>query len=113
MNKKVLFALFVLVAMLAALTLVACNDSSDKPEAVTTGSVVEKVTEAETLYAPPTNLPEALPATSSNTMNFLARSGGWTVRDLWVEEDDGDTINAAIYARNQKLYDDYGVTVAQ
>ncbi len=113
MNKKVLFALFVLVAVLTALTLVACDDSADKPEVETTGSPVEKETEAESVYAPPTNLPDALPATSSDTMTFLARSGGWTVRDLWVEEDSADTINHAIYTRNQKLLEDYGVTVEQ
>ncbi len=110
--KKTLAALFLLSILITALVLTSCNGDTEKIPDETRGETVEKVTEAETLYAPPENLPDALPATSKTTMTFLKRNG-WGGPDIWVEEDDGDTINAAIFARNQRIYEDYGVTVEQ
>ncbi len=118
MNKKTLLSLFILIAIVLSLSLIACNDKKAPVETSgeeQTETFVE--TEPETLYAPPTNLPDELPESSSRTMSFLTRGGGggdeWTVEDIYIEEDSADTIDHAIYERNQALYEKYGVEVSE
>ncbi len=114
MNKKILLSLFILIAMILSLSLIACNGENAPVEGSNGDQSETNVeTEAESIYAPPTNLPDELPESSSKTMSFLARGGGWAVEDLWVEEDSADTIDHAIYQRNQALYDKYGVEISE
>ncbi|MBO5219197.1 MAG: hypothetical protein J6C52_07195 [Clostridia bacterium] len=91
--------------LLAALLLASVGCGGGSPAADTTAA-----SGGDTTTAPETELAPDLPAYDGGGADFtiLAKmegteTGRWTAQDVWVEDQNGEVINDAVWERNQKL----------
>ncbi len=112
MNKKIFAMLLIVLSFVLILTMAACKEENNKKN---TESSESTPAQTEEVYDGPT--PDHLPDTiesATGTFHVLSRdSVGWGVRDIYAEEDSGDTITNAIYERNLELEDKYGITIKE
>jgi len=125
MKAKKLFALLLAALMVSSAALVSCSDepdagkTDDTTPAVTDAGVTE-TTEAETTVAP--ELLDELPTDNKDYegYEFVILSHlhpesavAWMVEDIYTEEENGERINDAVYARNLAMEERFGVVVKQ
>ncbi len=125
MKAKKLFALLLAALMVSSAALVSCSDepdagkTDDTTPAVTDAGVTE-TTEAETTVAP--ELLDELPTDNKEYEGYdfvilshlhPASAVAWMVQDIYTEEENGERINDAVYARNLAMEERFGVKVSQ
>ncbi len=111
MLKRVLCVLLASVMLLG--TLASCAETPDDPanETQATGPADSAETEADTK--------ETLDVAKKNyddTLTFLTRDEAeWSTVEIFAEKlgSDTDNINNAVYERNDRIKNDYGVTIAE
>lgn len=124
MKAKKLFALLLAALMVSSAALVSCSDkpADDKQNADTTAAItdagVTETTEAETTVAP--ELLDELPTDNKDYegTDFIVMSReqpasaiAWMIADIYTEEENGERINDAVYARNLAMSERFGVNV--
>lgn len=126
MKAKKLFALLLAALMVSSAALVSCSDDQtddkqgeDTTPAVTDAGVTE-TTEAETTVAP--ELLDELPTDNKDyegteyivmSRDQPASAIAWMIADIYTEEENGERINDAVYARNLSMEERFGVKVKQ
>ncbi len=102
----------ILAGLLLAGSLTACATSDDtpasdtKPAAQTTAPVEEGETELSD------NLPKDLDF-GGEEITFISRDrDGWTDREIWVEDVNGEPINDAVYERNKAVEQRLNIKIA-
>ncbi|MBO5274794.1 MAG: hypothetical protein J6I45_09290 [Clostridia bacterium] len=115
-NKSIMrFAALLLSLLMAASSMAACSDagqSGSETKAPTDGTAADTsaVTDAETSTYDLLSVPDA------NFDNYEFRMLAWSIsgytiyEDLDSEGETGDLINDAVYRRNTRVEEDYGVT---
>ena len=103
MNRKILSAILLMSLILSA----SCGSAPSDPVAG------EETTSAETTTAEETIEPD-LPDTKWEGYQFRVLTKGdtnvhWKSKDIAATEENGDVINDAVYKRNMKIYDRFGV----
>jgi len=114
--KRTLAALLALLMTTAALA--SCSDSGDSAKETTQAQAGETTAPAETTTA---KLTPDLPALDFKGAEFLILTSGeadtngyhWQTYDVYAEEENGDAINDAIYARNMYINETYGVEIKE
>ena len=119
MNKR--SASLLLCAALLLASFVSCSESKQKDQEAApavsadtpvSGPEAEEAEEEETLARVRPDL--AVKSFDDRTFHILGRNGkgqDWSVHDMTAEELTGDTMNDAIFNRNQFLADTYGYTI--
>ena len=99
--------------LLAALLLASVGCGGGSPAADTTAA-----SGGDTTTAPVTELAPDLPAYDGGGADFtiLAKmegteTGRWTAQDVWVEDQNGEVINDAVWKRNRTLEDKYNIVL--
>ena len=97
--------------LLAAMILTSCGAESG-------GNVTENSSENETTNEPEVTTAEAvIPERDFNGYNFNILNGNvyswFTVSNVTTEEENGDTMNDAIYQRNRKVEERYKITITE
>ena len=126
MKKNRILSLLLAALMLVSVTaLAACSDSGKKPDDTTAAPSVtnpaEVTTVPEETTAPDPTLIDDLPTDvrfEGETFNVLshdhaASAIAWQVIDIYTEEENGERINDAVYARNLAMEERFGVKVTQ
>ena len=107
--------------LMLTLPMTACSESQNAAEDQTAPSgadqtavepIVDEEPETEESFDP------GVPVNDYDgyTFTFYIRKCGanfWTVKDIWVEELNGDALNDAIYNRNDYINNTYNISVAQ
>lgn len=97
--------------LLAAMILTSCGAENG-------GNVTENSSETETTNEPEVTTAEAvIPERDFNGYNFNILNGNvyswFTVSNVTAEEENGDTMNDAIYQRNRKVEERYKITITE
>lgn len=109
-----------LLAVILLVSLIACGKVEDDPSDTTASASAELTDPAETKplfdeWGRPIvedGLPEKMHFTDT-TLNILSREDAnnrWCI-DYWAEEQNGTTVNDAVFARNAQLMDRLGITI--
>ena len=103
-------ASFLLAALMVCSTFVACTND-DKPATTTDGNVVTTATPTTTQPAEDTpDLPDPSELDIAGEFNILV-SGNMSVNDFESEDDEGTTVEIAIFRRNAMINEKYGVEI--
>ena len=104
-----------LAALLLLPLLSACSEGTENsaktPEDVSSPSAVSEEPVEE---APETKLRDDIPADlrfDGESVRVAHRSGGNTTQEIYVEEDTGDALDSALFARNLKVEERLGLTI--
>ncbi len=106
----------ILAAMLLLPLFAACSETpANDPSASSNPTAASDDVQAEPAEdVPETKLKDNLPADLSfggADVRFAHMSGKERTQEIYVEEDDGDALNSAIYARNLKVEDRLDLTI--
>lgn len=110
-NKNRVFALLLAFLMLPATAACANNETPEETQKVTSSESAVATEEADTRVYP--DVPEDVNFTG-NTFTFLVRGdGSWANADIDYDENSADVLLDAVYRRNRKIEDKYGITITQ
>ena len=102
-------ASFLLAALLVCSTFVACT-GDDTPAQTTAGTSASDVATTTEPAEDTPDLPDPSELDIAGEFNILV-SGNMTVNDFESEDDEGTTVEIAIYRRNAKINEKYGVEI--
>jgi hypothetical protein len=107
-------AILLLIVMLAAMTAGCAGENGDITDTPDGGSGITAAAETAVEYAP------QLPALDFDGADFMFytkmerdEDGPWTARDIWVEKETGESVNDAVFRRNQIVEEKYNMTIKQ
>ena len=107
MNRKIMSAILLISLILSA----SCGSAQSNPVAGEETTSAETTTSEETTEA---RIEPTLPDKRWEGYKFRVLTRGdtnvhWKSKDIAATEENGDVINDAVYARNMKIYDRFGV----
>lgn len=109
--KKLLAMLLAATALLTSLTACADTDEGGNAETTAASTFSDATTEEETAAPLKDNLPEELDF-DGDTITIISREReGWTSGEIWVESQNGDIVNDAVYERNMAVEGRLGVKI--
>ncbi|MDD4495943.1 MAG: hypothetical protein PHV32_16660, partial [Eubacteriales bacterium] len=118
MNMKSSFAALILAILIASgFIITSCAAPAEDNASTAVTETAEAITEEESTELQP-NLPDNLDFEGQDFM-FLVSSANdtngvdWVTYDIWVESENGDAINDAVFMRNLYLKDKYNVNIVQ
>ncbi|MHB1153499.1 MAG: hypothetical protein ACYCWE_15405 [Eubacteriales bacterium] len=115
---KTSFMALILTMLIMAGSISSCAEPADDSASTAASETAEAVTEEAATTELQPNLPEDLDFGGQDFM-FLVSSANdtngidWVTYDIWVESENGDAINDAVYARNFYLKEEYNVNIKQ
>ena len=111
MKIKKIIALALAILTVAS-SFASCADTDEGGDTTTVGeTAADAATEAETEDPLKDNLPEDLNF-GDDTITILSREReGWTAGEIWVESQNGDIVNDAVYERNKVVEDRLGINI--
>ncbi|MCR5263800.1 MAG: hypothetical protein K6D94_08005, partial [Clostridiales bacterium] len=111
--------LVIILSFLLALPLAACGGEGQAPAG---GSVTDSPSgdASPSEEAAETELAPSLPSLDCGGAEFHVltkmendESGQWTARDIWVESENGEVVNDAVFERNRKIEEKYNCVITQ
>ena len=125
-KRRILSLVLAALMLLSVLALAACSDSGKKPDGSDTTAPAVTAPTADTTVPEETTAPDPaliddLPKDvkfDGETFTVLSHNHdaaaiSWQVIDIYTEEENGERINDAVYARNLAMEERFGVKVQQ
>ena len=95
--------------IMAAMLLVSCGGEPSDTKTTSTSDIVQDSTTAETEITP--ELPDVTFEGEEFRIMYRYGSHAYNIEDIWVEAQNGEVINDAVYERNLALEDKYKITI--
>ncbi len=115
--KRSAQALILVILMAAGFIVTSCAAPADDTASTSAGTIAE-ITEEEATTELQPNIPEGLDFAGEDFL-FLVSSASdtngvdWVTYDIWVENENGEAVNDAVFARNLYLKEKYNVNIKQ